>query len=362
MNYQELLDDIRRWAKDIGFQQLEVTNADLSGSSQEYLEWLRQGFHGSMGYMSRNVPLRTEPARLLPGTIRIISVRMNYLHTIEPPASLGDPSKASISMYAQGRDYHKVMRRRLTQLGQRINEHVPHQFRAFVDSAPVMEKPLAEKAGIGWVGKHTLVLNEQVGSFFFLGELFTNLPLPVSTHKARDRCGSCKACVTVCPTDAIIGPRKLDARRCISYLTIEHKGIIPEQFREAIGNRIFGCDDCQLICPWNRYANRSTEPDFGPRHGLDDVLIQELLDWNEEEFLRKTEGMALRRINYTQWVRNLAIAAGNAPPSESLLNKIRMKREEAMQAKDGIRLEHLDWAIRRLTRTVTVSADGPDRV
>ena len=225
-----------------------------------------------------------------------------------------------------------------------------------------MEKPLAEKAGIGWIGKHTLVLNEQDGSFFFLGELFTNLPLPLSKRNVQDRCGACKACISVCPTNAILGPKKLDARRCISYLTIEHKGIIPEEFREAIGNRIFGCDDCQLICPWNRYAKKSTEPDFVPRQGLDQASILDLLAWDEKEFLQRTEGMALRRINYRQWVRNLAIAAGNAPTSERLLNAIQMKRDEAFQAQDDMRLEHLDWALNRLTNGTTVSADSLDKV
>ena len=362
MNYEKLLESIRGWAADLGFQQLEVTDADLSGYSSDYLEWLHREFHGTMRYMARNVPLRTQPDHLLPGTVRIISVRMDYLDEIERPSVLSDPSKAFVSRYALGRDYHKVLRRRLTKLGQRINENVPHQFRAFVDSAPVMEKPLAEKAGIGWVGKHTLVLNEQAGSFFFLGELFTNLPLPVSKRKVQDRCGACKACISVCPTDAIIGPRKLDARRCISYLTIEHKGIIPEEFREAIGNRIFGCDDCQLICPWNRYAHESTEPDFVPRHGLDHASIIELLKWDEEEFLRRTEGMALRRINYSQWVRNLAIAAGNAPASEGLINAVQVKRQEAVHAEDDMRIEHLDWALDRLKSPTTVSTGSLDTV
>ena len=362
MNYQELLQNIRSWAKELGFQQLEVSDVDLSRYSAEYLEWLQGEFHGTMRYMARNVPLRTQPDRLLPGTVRIISVRMDYLDEIERPSVLSDPSKAFVSRYALGRDYHKVLRRRLTKLGTRINERVPHQYRAFVDSAPVMEKPLAEKAGIGWVGKHTLVLNEQAGSFFFLGELFTNLPLPVSKRQVQDRCGACKACISVCPTEAIIGPKKLDARRCISYLTIEHKGTIPDEFREAIGNRIFGCDDCQLICPWNRYAHKSTEPDFVPRHGLDHASILELLAWDEREFLRRTEGMALRRINYSQWVRNLAIAAGNAPSSESLINAVQVKRQEAVQAEDDMQIEHLDWALKKLSPETTVSTGSLDTV
>ena len=362
MDYKELLIQIRQWANELGFQQLEVTNADLTEYSDEYLEWLAKKFHGSMNYMARNVDLRTHPDQLLPDTVRVISVRMDYLDDLSKPSSLGDPSRASISRYALGRDYHKVIRRKLTSLGHRINDAVPHRYRAFVDSAPVMEKPLAEKAGIGWVGKHTLVLNEEAGSFFFLGELFTNLPLPLSQGNVENRCGACKACITVCPTNAIVGPKQLDARKCISYLTIENKGSIPEEFRDAIGNRIFGCDDCQLICPWNRYAKKSIESDFTPRHGLDNTSICQLLAWDETEFLARTEGMAIRRVNYQQWVRNLAVAAGNAPPTNELIQAVSTKRQEALRSHDELCMEHLDWALRKLQQPSTVSRISVDRI
>ena len=358
MEYTKLLDTIRSWAQELGFQQLEVTDADLSGYADEYLQWLEKKFHGTMRYMARNIPLRTQPDRLLPGTIRIISVRMDYLDDVERPPTLSDPSKGYVSRYALGRDYHKVLRRKLTRLGQRINDTVPHQYRAFVDSAPVMEKPLAEKAGIGWVGKHTLVLNEEAGSFFFLGEIFTNLPLPLTLRQVANRCGICKACITICPTNAIVGPKQLDARKCISYLTIESKEAIPEEFRDAIGNRIFGCDDCQLVCPWNRYAHQSTEPDFLPRHGLDNASIVDLLAWDEARFLSRTEGMAIRRINYRQWVRNLAVAAGNAPPTIALIKAVRKKLKETLESKDELCLEHLDWALKKLNRELKASTNS----
>ena len=335
------------WAKELGFQQIGFTDTDLSSYTPDYLQWLANRFYGDMSYMARNVEKRTHPSELLPGTVCIISARMNYL-TEDSPRLNDDPNSANISRYALGRDYHKTVRKRLNQLAQRIENHVDHQFRAFVDSAPVLEKPLAAKAGLGWVGKHTLVLNEEAGSFFFLGEIFTDIPFEPNHDIAEDRCGACQACINVCPTKAIIGPRQLDARRCISYLTIEHKGSIPIEFRQAIGNRIFGCDDCQLICPWNRFARTSIETDFTPRHGLDSATLIDLLTWDEATFLKRTEGMALRRINFSQWIRNLAIAAGNAEPSPALKTALRGQRAKAEARGDEMCSEHLVWALNQL--------------
>ncbi|MEE3133835.1 MAG: tRNA epoxyqueuosine(34) reductase QueG, partial [Pseudomonadota bacterium] len=261
---------------------------------------------------------------------------------------LNSPDKGYISHYALGRDYHKTVRGRLRALAKQIEIHAGGQYRAFTDSAPILEKPLAAKAGIGWVGKNTLILNQRAGSWFFLGEIFTNIPLPINVELQEDKCGTCKACINVCPTGAIVGPKQLDPRRCISYLTIEHKGVIDEELRESIGNRIFGCDDCQLVCPWNRFAQASNELDFVPRHGLDDPTLIGLLAWNEEDFLKHTEGMALRRINYSQWVRNLAIAAGNAQPTPDLIRAAEEKLAESRRKGDTLSSEHLEWAVQKL--------------
>ena len=338
---------IHEWAKELGFQQVGFTDTDLSAYSPDYRQWLAKRFYGEMNYMARNVEKRVDPSELLPGTVCVISARMNYL-TEDSPSLNNNPNAANISRYALGRDYHKTVRQRLNRLAKRIEEHVEHKFRAFVDSAPVLEKPLAAKAGLGWVGKHTLVLNEEAGSFFFLGEIFTDIPFEPNHDAAEDRCGACRACINVCPTGAIIGPRQLDARRCISYLTIEHKGAIPVEFRKAIGNRVFGCDDCQLICPWNRFANTSIETDFTPRHGLDSATLTDLLAWNEATFLKRTEGMALRRVNFSQWVRNLAVAAGNAEPSTALKVALQDQCAMAQDRGDEMCLEHLEWALNQL--------------
>ena len=339
--------DIDVWAKELGFQQVGFADTDLSSYTDDYRDWLAAKFYGDMTYMARNVEKREQPAKLLPGTIRIISVRMDYLQEDRPQIDK-DAEAGRISRYALGRDYHKTVRKRLAQLAARIESQVHHEFRAFVDSAPVMEKPIAVKAGLGWGGKHTLVLNQQAGSFFFLGEIFTDIPFAINERVVSDHCGGCKACINVCPTQAIVGPRRLDARRCISYLTIEHKGSIPLEFRKAIGNRIFGCDDCQLICPWNRFAKISSELDFEPRHGLDHASLIDLLQWDEETFLTRTEGMAIRRINYSQWVRNLAVAAGNSVPSAKLLDVLECKRREAHARDDAMCVEHLEWALHEL--------------
>ena len=363
MNSQEIADlqrQIHAWASELGIDQIGFTDTDLSAYTTDYQRWLAAKFHGDMGYMTRNVAKRTDPPELLPGTVCVISARMNYLSE-DSPVIVRDANRGNISRYALGRDYHKTVRKRLNQLAKRIDAHVGHAYRAFVDSAPVLEKPLAAKAGLGWVGKHTLVLNEEAGSFFFLGEIFTNIPFHINKKLPEDRCGNCKACINVCPTNAIVGPRQLDARRCISYLTIEHKGTIPEEFRKAIGNRIFGCDDCQLICPWNRFAQVSCESDFAPRHGLDQASLVDLLGWDESTFLSRTEGMALRRINYSQWVRNLAVAAGNAQPSPQLLKVLQHQRQAAIARTDTMCTEHLDWALMQLTEVADPEENARDK-
>jgi epoxyqueuosine reductase len=286
---------------------------------------------------------------------------MDYLTDGAAPLEiLGDPGKAYVSRYALGRDYHRTVRQKLARLARLIDaaaRDLDGRYRAFTDSAPVLEKALAEKAGLGWIGKHTLLLNETAGSWFFLGEIYTNLPLPVDQVRAVDRCGICKACMTVCPTGAIVAPHQLDARRCISYLTIEHAGRIPEKLRPLMGNRIFGCDDCQLFCPWNRYAQRAVVPDFAPRHGLDQAALLELFAWSETEFLNRTEGSAIRRAGYQQWQRNLAVAIGNGPPDADALAALRARRPDA----SALVREHIDWAIERLEARARPDASVPPR-
>lgn len=339
---------IQSWASDLGFQDIAVTDTDLSSYSDQYRQWLDEQFHGSMGYLERNVNKRLDPSSLVPKTCRVISARMDYM-PVASSDTLDDPKRGFISRYALGRDYHKVLRRKLAKLAQQIQKEVGGNYRAFVDSAPVLEKPLAEKAGLGWVGKHTLLLNQNAGSYFFLGEIFTDIPLPLTKRVVADSCGACKACITVCPTQAIIGPKKLDARRCISYLTIENKGTIPMEFRELIGNRIFGCDDCQIFCPWNRFAQQTIEPDFTVRYGLDTPRLVDLLKWDEQTFFQRTLGMAIRRINYQQWVRNLAVAAGNSVPSLELKQVLHTKMNEMSMSNESMVLEHLSWAMNQLS-------------
>lgn len=339
--------DIKAWGHELGFQQVGITDTDLSAYRDKVRAWLERGRHGTMSYMARHLDERLDPAALEPGTCRVISARLDYLPDgAEPLRILEDPRRGYVSRYATGRDYHKVVRRRLARLARRIDEaartHGGH--RAFTDSAPVLEKALAEKAGLGWIGKHTLVLNRHAGSWFFLGEVYTTLPLPVDEPATEDLCGSCRACMTVCPTDAIVGPRELDARRCISYLTIEHRGSIPEDLRPLMGNRVFGCDDCQLFCPWNRYASISREGDFTPRHDLDQAELLTLFEWSEAEFLTYTEGSAIRRASYQQWQRNLAVALGNGPPDAAVIDALRRRRQDA----SPLLREHVDWALERL--------------
>lgn len=344
INYQQLADDIKRWGAELGFQKVGITDLDLSKHEATLQQWLDNGYHGEMDFMERHGMLRARPAELHPGSVRAISVRMNYLPVEAGFAkTLKDGSKGYISRYALGRDYHKLMRKRLKQLGDRIqSEFDGTDFRPFVDSAPIMERPLAEKAGLGWTGKHTLILDRDSGSWFFLGELLINLPLPVD-EPVEEGCGSCTACMTICPTQAIVAPYELDARRCISYLTIELRGAIPEEFRPLIGNRIYGCDDCQLICPWNRYAQLTDENDFSPRQELHSPQLLELWTWTEQQFLDNLQGSPIRRIGYECWLRNLAVALGNAPSDAAIIEALENKTEGVT---DMVR-EHIDWALER---------------
>ncbi|ATZ72920.1 tRNA epoxyqueuosine(34) reductase QueG [Idiomarina sp. X4] len=344
INYQQLANDIKRWGAELGFQKVGITDLDLSKHEATLQQWLDNGYHGEMDFMERHGMLRARPAELHPGSVRAISVRMNYLPVEAGFAkTLKDGSKGYISRYALGRDYHKLMRKRLKQLGDRIKaEFYGTDFRPFVDSAPIMERPLAEKAGLGWTGKHTLILDRDSGSWFFLGELLINLPLPVD-EPVEEGCGTCTACMTICPTQAIVAPYELDARRCISYLTIELRGAIPEEFRPLIGNRIYGCDDCQLICPWNRYAQLTDEDDFSPRQELHSPQLLELWTWTEQQFLDNLQGSPIRRIGYECWLRNLAVALGNAPSDATIIEALENKTEGVT---DMVQ-EHIDWALER---------------
>ena len=342
---QNLAARIRQWGLELGFQQVGFSDIDLRQAEQKLQYWLDRNFHGEMSYMARHGVKRSRPAKLVPGTVTVISVRMDYLTEDQAAAKslLDHQSKAYVSRYALGRDYHKVLRSRLGKLARRIEQDIgPLGYRVFVDSAPVLEKPLAEKAGLGWIGKHTNLINRDSGSWFFLGELYTDLKLPADTP-ANDHCGSCRACLDVCPTGAIVAPYELDARRCISYLTIELKGEIPVEYRTLIGNRVYGCDDCQLYCPWNKFAVRTREKDFSPRHDLDSAELLELFSWSEQEWLEKTEGSAIRRISYEQWLRNLAVALGNAKPSEKIVAALRAKRD----GHSTLVKAHIDWALER---------------
>ena len=339
---------IEDWAQELGFQQIGITNVDLSAHEPHVREWLAKGFHGEMGYMARNLDKRLHPERLEAGTCTVISARMNYwAGGTQPLRILGRSDQAYISRYALGRDYHKVLRRRLAKLALRINEATQARdarFRAFTDSAPVLEKALAENAGLGWMGKHSLLIHPDVGSWFFLGEIYTNLPLPETSTTEPNRCGACRACLNQCPTGAIVGDKVIDARRCISYLTIEHQTAIPLELRPLIGNRVFGCDDCQLCCPWNRDAPITDEPDFKPRHGLDAASLIDLFRWDETTYLQRTQGSALRRPGYEGWRRNLAVALGNGPPSPEAKAALRDARSGASE----MLREHIDWALERL--------------
>jgi epoxyqueuosine reductase len=338
-----LMAEIRAWAFDLGFQQIGVSDIDLEQAESRLQEWLDAGYQGRMHYMSRHGTKRSRPQELVPGTLRIITARMDYLPQSQTEAIelLDDGRRAYVSRYALGRDYHKLLRGRLRALARRIEERIgSFGYRVFVDSAPVLEKAIAEKAGLGWIGKHTNLINRDAGSWFFLGELYTDLPLPIDAGE-ESHCGTCSACLDVCPTDAIIAPYKLDARRCISYLTIELKESIPTEFRKAIGNRIYGCDDCQLFCPWNKFARLSDESDFAPRHQLDTADLVELFSWDEATWLANTEGSAIRRIGHERWLRNVAVALGNATTSEDVLAALNKR----LDSHSKLVAEHVEWAL-----------------
>jgi epoxyqueuosine reductase len=345
MDFAELANRIRRWGAELGFQQVGIAGTDLGADETHLLNWLDAGRHGEMSYMERHGTKRSRPQELQPGTIRVISARMDYA----PPGIasgwdvLGDTSLGYVSRYALGRDYHKLMRNRLQQLADRIAGEIgPFGYRAFVDSAPVLERAIARDAGLGWIGKHTCLIDKDGGSWFFLGEIYIDLPLPVDAP-ASAHCGTCRRCIDICPTQAITAPHRLDARRCISYLTIEHEGAIDEELRPLIGNRIFGCDDCQLVCPWNKFAKRSDEPDFRARNDLDKATLADLFAWSEDEFLQRTEGSAIRRSGYGRWLRNLAVALGNAPTSAAVITALRSREDTP----DAVVREHVRWALGR---------------
>ncbi len=335
--------EIKTWGSELGFQQVGIADTALGLAEAQLADWLRLGYQGEMGFMVRHGTRRSRPAELVRGTLRVISARMDYLPEGQAAvqARLADPAGAFVSRYALGRDYHKLLRRRLQRLADRILATIgPFGYRVFVDSAPVMEKPLAQNAGLGWIGKHTNLINPQAGSWFFLGEVYTDLPLPLDAP-AADHCGTCQACLDVCPTRAIVAPYVLDARLCISYLTIELKGPIPEPLRALIGNRIYGCDDCQLACPWNRFAHLSSEADFTARWGLDAATLIHLFAWDEQQFLQRTEGSAIRRIGHVAWLRNLAVALGNAPASPAAVAALTARLSHPS---DLVR-EHVRWAL-----------------
>ncbi|MFQ5660000.1 MAG: tRNA epoxyqueuosine(34) reductase QueG [Gammaproteobacteria bacterium] len=345
-DYRQLARQIKQWGAELGFQQVAITGTDLSADEVHLLNWLRHNRHGEMDYMSRHGTKRSRPADLAPGTLRIISVRMDYY----PPDAkqtkkvLHTPELGFISRYALGRDYHKVLRGRLRKLAGKILQHTgPFAYRAFTDSAPVLEKALARNAGLGWIGKHANLIHPRAGSWFFLGELCTDLPLPIDVPFTSNHCGTCSACMQICPTGAIIAPYQVDARRCISYLTIELRGSIPERFRPLIGNRIFGCDDCQLVCPWNRFARHSPEKDFRTRHGLDAPELADLFQWSKEKFLKKTEGSAIRRIGHKRWLRNIAVALGNAPTTSRIVRVLQQGKNHA----SAMVREHVTWALKQ---------------
>ncbi len=339
----DLAQNIKRWAQELGFQQTGIAGTDLGDHEERLNQWLAQGYQGEMEYMARHGRKRSRPAELVEGTLRVISLRMDYLPDATAQQTvLDDQEAAYISRYTLGRDYHKLIRKRLTQLVGRIEAQLPgHQFRVFTDSAPVLERALAQQAGLGWIGKNTMLINPKAGSYFFLAEIYTDLPLPVDAPFTKHHCGSCRACLDICPTQAFVEAGVLDARRCISYLTIELKGSIPKELRPLMGNRVFGCDDCQLICPWNRFARFTQEPDFAPRHGLDSAQLAELFLWSEEEFLKRTEGSAIRRTGYEGWLRNLAVGLGNAPTSEAVVSALQQRADYP----SALVREHVAWAL-----------------
>ena len=336
---------LRGWAHELGFQYLGISDTDLGEDERRLQAWLAEGCHGEMEYMERHGRKRSRPAELVPGTLSIISVRMDYWPGApgQAEAVLADPARAYISRYALGRDYHKLIRKRLQRLARRIEQAIgPFGYRVFTDSAPVLEKPLARKAGLGWIGKHTNLIHPAAGSWFFLGEIYTDLPLTTDPGRIEDdHCGTCRRCIDICPTQAIVEPYRLDARRCISYLTIELQGTIPVELRPRLGNRIYGCDDCQLVCPWNRFAQITAETGFLPRHGLDSAELIDLFAWSETEFLSRTEGSPIRRLGHERWLRNIAVALGNAPPSAAVVAALRARSDHP----SALVREHVAWAL-----------------
>lgn len=345
MDLAALAAQVKEWGRELGFQRVGIATVALPEDERRLADWLAAGRHGEMAYMARHGTKRTRPDELVPGTVRVIAARMDYL----PPAAtpdgvLADAARAYVSRYALGRDYHKLVRQRLARLAERLAAIVGSDgYRAFTDSAPVLEKALARDAGLGWIGKHTNLLDRHDGSWFFLGEVFTDVPLPVDEPVAS-HCGSCTACIDVCPTRAILAPYQLDARRCMSYLTIELDGPIPEEFRSAIGNRIYGCDDCQLVCPWNRFAQLGREPDFAPRQGLDDARLAELFAWTAAEFSERTAGSPIHRIGHARWLRNIAVALGNGPATPAARAALQARADD----EDAVVREHVAWALARL--------------
>jgi epoxyqueuosine reductase len=340
---------IKQWAIELGFSQCAITDTHLDEHETYLLNWLKAGFHGDMDYMQRHGTKRSRPAELEPGTVRVISVRMDYLPAGAANADsvLQDKQLAYVSRYALGRDYHKLMRQRLQKLASKINAHSDKlQYRAFVDSAPVLEKALAEKAGLGWIGKHSNLLSNTAGSWFFLGELYINLPLPIDQPKQQNHCGTCTACIQACPTDAIVAPYTVDARRCISYLTIELRSSIPVEFRTAMGNRIYGCDDCQLVCPFNKFSAATQQTDFEPRHRLDSTSLVDLFSWTEKQFYERFEGSAIRRIGYECWSRNIAIALGNAESHQNVIDALAARIDDNSE----LVREHVSWALQQHTK------------
>ena len=344
MNETKLTKKIKEWGAELGFQQIGVTTTDLHQDEAYLINWLSKGRHGEMNYMASHGKKRSRPQDLIPGTLSVISARMDYF----PPSSnhptkvLKNKNLAYISRYATGRDYHKIIRQRLKKLARRIQEQYGEfGHRCFVDSAPVLEKALARNSGLGWIGKHSNLINPKAGSWFFLGEIYTNLPLEIDEPFTEQHCGSCKACIDICPTNAIVGDMEIDARRCISYLTIELRDSIPEKFRKLIGNRVYGCDDCQLICPWNKFAKNSDEDDFRVRNGLDAPDLVELFSWTEKNFIDRTEGSAIRRIGYECWLRNIAVGLGNAPKTEKVVSALIARRKNST----ALVSEHIEWAL-----------------
>ena len=351
-NLISLAKNIKIWGKELGFQEVGITDVNLKQHEDNLQRWLDNKYHGEMDYMEKHGMKRARPDELLPGTLRVISARMDYLpEDAQFATTLKNKNSAYISRYAVGRDYHKVLRKRIKQLGQKIEQQMGQLgYRPFVDSAPILERPLAEKAGLGWVGKHSLLINEEAGSWFFIGELLVDLPLPID-KPVEKKCGQCVACLKICPTQAIVAPYIVDGRRCISYLTIELQGAIPIEFRKAIGNRIYGCDDCQLICPWNRFANITQETDYQTREQLANKSLLDLFAWSEKQFLTNTEGSPIRRIGYIRWLRNIAVALGNAPTSNEVINALQNK---LANSESDLVNEHIEWALAQHSNNIPI--------